>query len=236
MKIFAYIGSYRGKLSYSNYIIKETISIISKNYKVSKDDIFICSPNNYKIYDCIGCCNCFSQGNCTLKDDMNFIKEKLMESDLIIFSSPVYLHHVTGNCKSFIDRIAHWTHIMKLSGKLGVVISITDSNGAEFVTEYLSKVMEYLGISIIEKIEIKTQRITKEALDSIIRVKSKKIIKEIDNGNYEVTSFQEIYYQMQRQTAMGNTEMMSDYEKKYLLDRVDKYEHFNEYFQCYNKK
>lgn len=104
-------------------------------------DIYIYTPNELKINDCIGCSKCFFEGKCFILDDMSIVKNKLIDSDLIIFASPVYVHQITGCFKTFIDRIGYWTHTLKLTGKIGVSVALSDNNGNEFVIEYISKVM-----------------------------------------------------------------------------------------------
>lgn len=93
---------------------------------------------------------------------------------------------------------------MKLTGKIGVLVALSDSNGNEFVTEYISKVMQYLRISVISQIEVKVQGISQSALESIIRYESNKIKKAIDKKisrllhykNYIIKSKEVRYYLM----------------------------------------
>ncbi|HWR45179.1 flavodoxin family protein [Sporomusa sp.] len=64
---------------------------------------------NYK-----GCVSCFAcklkdgknYGTCALKDDLTPILEKLENADAIILGSPIYFHNVTGEMRSFIERLA----------------------------------------------------------------------------------------------------------------------------------
>ncbi|WP_278462878.1 flavodoxin family protein [Thomasclavelia spiroformis] len=231
MKIFAYIGSYRNKNSYTNFFVRRLINELSLVYSVKENDIYICMPNELKINDCIGCSKCFFEGKCSILDDMSIVKNKLIESDLIIFASPVYVHQITGCFKTFIDRIGYWTHTMKLTGKIGVSVALSDSNGNEFVTEYISKVMQYLGISVISQIEVKVQGISQSALESIIRYESNKIKKAIDKKNFPITPLQELYYQKQRSSVLSDDNDIGDFEKKLLRsENIKEYRYFIEYF------
>lgn len=235
MKIFAYIGSFRNKSSYTYYFVNNLIEQIAKCYKIDINDIFICTPNKYKIEQCKGCNQCFIKGHCSIKDDMGIVKKKMADSDIIIFASPIYVHQVTGNFKTFIDRIGHWTHIMKLSGKIGIIVSLSDNNGNEFATEYISKVMQYLGLSIISNIEIKIQGISKNGLDSIIQYESRKIIKKIKSKDFQITPLQELYYQKQRNSILNNNLDIGEYEKKELIkENITNYKHFIEFFYSKN--
>jgi multimeric flavodoxin WrbA len=63
---------------------------------------------NYK--GCISCFSCKlkdgkSYGKCAMKDDLTPVLEKIEKCDAIIFGSPVYLCEVTGQLRSFLERL-----------------------------------------------------------------------------------------------------------------------------------
>lgn len=105
---------------------------------------------NYTIHPCIGCCKCFLTGKCPIPDDTEILKEKLLNADVIIFSTPVYANNVPGDFKIFIDRISHWTHLFRLYGKVGAVLITTSNSGIEFVGKYLNELMLNLGLNCID--------------------------------------------------------------------------------------
>lgn len=59
-----------------------------------------------KIGHCIGCFTCWTKtpGKCVLKDDTEELLQKYMSSDIVIMASPLYVDHVTGIMKDFMDR------------------------------------------------------------------------------------------------------------------------------------
>lgn len=59
-----------------------------------------------KIGHCIGCFTCWTKtpGKCVLKDDMEDLLKLYMASDIVIMASPLYVDHVTGIMKDFMDR------------------------------------------------------------------------------------------------------------------------------------
>lgn len=76
-------------------------------------DINILHLNDLNIHGCIGCNHCQGDHNknydgndagCAIKDDMTWIYDDLIESDLIIIASPIYMHNFTGQTKLFLDR------------------------------------------------------------------------------------------------------------------------------------
>jgi multimeric flavodoxin WrbA len=66
------------------------------------EKIFLKDKNiNY----CTGCGYCFNhRGSCSQKDDMEEIKRKMLESDVIVMATPVYFYTMAGQLKTLIDR------------------------------------------------------------------------------------------------------------------------------------
>jgi len=63
---------------------------------------------NYK--DCIGCCSCKlinskSFGHCVVNDDLKPILGRIEESDAIVLGSPIYYGNLSGQMRSFTDRL-----------------------------------------------------------------------------------------------------------------------------------
>ncbi len=67
-----------------------------------------------KINCCTGCgyCNTNDYTACSQKDDMAEILDKMQSADVIVFSTPIYFYSISGQMKTFIDRLcARYTHI-----------------------------------------------------------------------------------------------------------------------------
>lgn len=146
IRIFVYSGS-RNLHSTTQIIAMELVKTIAERTqaRVVVDEY---TGYNTHMEECIGCTQCFIRGSCGMdgKDDMNEIRKKMLAADCIIMGSPVYFHAVSGNMKKLVDRLSYWTHTMELTGKLGIVIATSGGNGLNYVSEYLKKFMDYLGI------------------------------------------------------------------------------------------
>jgi multimeric flavodoxin WrbA len=70
----------------------------------------------------------------------------MLRADGIVLGSPVYIDHVTGQMKVFIDRLADTIHYQKLFGKYGCAVSTTWISGGAQVVSYLNHVLNYLGV------------------------------------------------------------------------------------------
>lgn len=103
---------------------------------------------DFHIALCEGCRTCFQQGACPLdrQDDMPRLRKKLQESDVIVFSSSVYCHNMSGIMKNFIDRAAGTAHLPALAGKTGFTLTATSSSGGKFVSDMLRQIQTSFGI------------------------------------------------------------------------------------------
>lgn len=72
------------------------------------------SLKDKKVNYCTGCSYCVSNNNtaCSQKDDMAEILDKMLDADTIVFATPIYFYTMSGQMKTFIDRIcARYTHL-----------------------------------------------------------------------------------------------------------------------------
>jgi len=105
MKIMAFNGSPRKKWNTATLLqkaLKGAVSLGAETELIHLYDL------NYK-----GCISCFacktiggkSYGKCAVQDDLVPIFNRIEQSDAIILGSPIYWGHVSGEMKSFMDRL-----------------------------------------------------------------------------------------------------------------------------------
>ncbi len=63
--------------------------------------IYLCDK---KISFCKGCLACMELKRCVIDDDANNINEKIKDSDVIVWATPVYYYCMSGQMKTMIDR------------------------------------------------------------------------------------------------------------------------------------
>lgn len=56
------------------------------------------------IHPCYGCDRCGMNGECIQKDDGNRVLKKLLDSDAVVFATPVYYFGMSVRLKMMIDR------------------------------------------------------------------------------------------------------------------------------------
>lgn len=220
-KVFVFIGSRRGQKSNSKIVLDLLIENISNNVN---DEVFydIYYSDNIKINNCLGCCSCFNNGECVLdkKDRFNLIKEKMINADFIILASPVYAHNVTGDMKIFIDRISSWFHLFKLAGKKSAVISVSSTNGNDFVNSYLRKILELVGTEVVSTISVTVDGPhmleDEEFLNEVLPYAGMKIAKAISDTNFQTSREQEKYFLAMRELYKTTPEEYRDKSYEYI--------------------
>lgn len=112
MKILSVNGSPH-KEKGNTYIIVKAFLEGAKEEGAEIQEIFL---QDKKIGYCLGCYMCWakSPGKCIQKDDMRDILSQVLQSDILVLSTPVYIDGVSAQTKTFIDRLipilkAHFT-------------------------------------------------------------------------------------------------------------------------------
>lgn len=73
---------------------------IDSGYNV--DFIFL---RDIKMEFCKGCLACQKIHKCIINDDINSLLEKIRKSDVIAFATPIYYYSISGQLKTFLDRM-----------------------------------------------------------------------------------------------------------------------------------
>jgi multimeric flavodoxin WrbA len=108
MKVIAFNGSPRGRGSQTGKIVEALFRGMNRA-GVETEQVFL---SEHKIAPCSGCFACWFQtpGACIHQDDMPRLLEKLTDSDLVIYATPLYVDNVTGIMKNFMDRCIPRVH------------------------------------------------------------------------------------------------------------------------------
>jgi len=110
-----------------------------------------------KIRYCIGCYTCMTKtpGKCVHKDDMtNELFPKWLESDLVVYATPLFHHTVNAPMKAFIERTfpicepfleqdesGRWVHPLRHKGPAAVVLSVCgflEASAFEALSHYVN--------------------------------------------------------------------------------------------------
>lgn len=146
MKILAIMGSPRAKGN-----TYKMVSRIEERMKALGDVEFTyLFLKDVHLELCKGCWQCLSWGEerCPLKDDREKIEKQILESDGVIFSTPVYAMNVTALMKNFLDRFAYTLHRPRFFNQYTMIICTTGALGLKETIDRLS-VIKFAGYNIV---------------------------------------------------------------------------------------
>lgn len=145
MKITAIYGTQRKSCTYN--IAKQFIEALLEGDELS--EFFL--PKDASNY-CRGCFKCFEDyTNCPDYGDLKPILEAMLRSDLILFTSPVYVYHTTGQMKAFLDHfgyqwMAHQPRA-EMFHKQALIISTAAGAGTKSAIKDIKDSTDFWGIA-----------------------------------------------------------------------------------------
>ena len=104
---------------------------------------------------CTGCMSCILKGchACDEGPSVQVIDQALRSSDLMVFTSPAYVYHVTGAMKAFLDHFAfRWMPhrpAPEMFGKRAVIITQCLGRGAKTVAKDIRHSLSWWGVSSV---------------------------------------------------------------------------------------
>ena len=97
---------------------------------------------------------CRKDGTCVLKDDLQDIYRRMIQSDALVFVTPVYWHDMSENLKTLLDRVRRMETSCNgyLRGKHALLAACAGGTGRG-TTEALSNLAQVLSHMDIESID-----------------------------------------------------------------------------------
>lgn len=139
-KVLLINGSNRKKNTYQLLLQIEKI-LTSRGIEVEMLHLF-----DYEIKHCVGCETCVKKESCCIADDMPVIMQKILDSDGVVLSSPVYMCGVTSKFKAFADRTNGWVHKPETAGKPVMFVTTTAATGIKETKRFLSSYAAGIGV------------------------------------------------------------------------------------------
>lgn len=209
MRIFAYVSSMRNEYSRSLCITNEIIEKLRELCQI--EECYIATPEKDIIELCNGCMGCLGMGKCVkdTKDQMKLLKEKMISADLIILTSPVYLHNINGPMKNFLDRLSLWCYTMPLAGILALPVSVSNTNGNQQVNEYLTKILNFFGAGTLDALSIKNNLMSEKEKAESIEARCQKITEYVSGQCEFIVSKNQLEYYKQMKMMLNNIDVES---------------------------
>lgn len=173
MKVLAVLGSPRRSKNTAN-LLNQYLDELQMNYGNAEiTEIFI---GDGSISPCLGCSTCktSSEKKCIIDDDMQKYYPMILESDLIVFATPVYWFNMTAQIKSFIDRFYAFDY-SKLANNKKIVLLTTfgaadvETSGAINIENSLKSMTEFLKLDFLHHIGVTASDVFLAGITKVIR-------------------------------------------------------------------
>lgn len=113
-KVLALMGSPRKNKNSDKLLDSLLEGMETLEYDIKK--IYI---KDLVVHSCTGCDHCgrSGTGNCVFKDDMAEVYDAFDNSDIVIFSAPLYFNSINGMSKNIVDRCQRYWSIKYTLGQ-----------------------------------------------------------------------------------------------------------------------
>ncbi len=99
------------------------------------------------VHTCVACNKCGMNGDCVFNDDFNFIKENIVDSDMVVFATPMYYFGISAQLKAVIDRFYSINGKIHTPKKSALILTYADTSDkeAEPIKKHYEVLLNYLG-------------------------------------------------------------------------------------------
>jgi multimeric flavodoxin WrbA len=125
MKILGISGSCRkDEISGVHKLVSTVLENTGMDYE-------LISLRGKKISGCIACLGCAADNICKVKDDMEPLRDKIVQADAYVIGAPNYYSMFNAVTHAFLERLYQFRHQTgdTLWGKLGVAVGVGGMNG-----------------------------------------------------------------------------------------------------------
>ena len=132
---------------------------------------------------CLGCYTCFQSDltRCPHYARLEPLATAMLEADLLILDSPVYVYHATGQMMSFLDHFGTWWVVHRprpeMARKQAVAISTAAGGGMKSTTKDMADSLEMWGVRRVYRMGFGVQAVKPEEIPERIQ---KRIHRETD--------------------------------------------------------
>ena len=103
-----------------------------------------------KIHPCTGCVHCGYEGPCVQKDDVESIRKKILDGDMLVFASPLYYYGMSAQLKILIDRFCAFNSCMQRKHMKSALLTVawnSDSWTFEALEAHYKTLVRYLNLT-----------------------------------------------------------------------------------------
>ena len=202
IRVFSFVGSGAGDASHTKVLSDRLARELRAQAESRGEELaYECvTADQLSISFCRSCNSCFGTGVCPLdaSDGVGDLKRRLLEADVVLFGTPVYLAEMSGATKCVLDRIAFWSHRLELAGKVGMALVTTSNNHGPQVERHLRELLQFMGLSMPEglclQLHAQPRLGVPEEADPAIAAAAARLLDAWDDPASCLTEQQELYW------------------------------------------
>lgn len=149
MKVMAFVGSPRRDGN-----TNKLVNAICKGAEESGHEVYIYNLSEMNIKDCVACdaCQLGKVDFCINDDKLTELLPEIAKADCLIVGTPIYMLHVSGVTKNFLDRLRPFLKpdltARYLPGKKYITVTCSGAPAESFsnVTEYFNEFFSYFSM------------------------------------------------------------------------------------------
>lgn len=106
------------------------------------------------VHPCVACNKCGMNGQCVFKDDFEFVRNNIVDADVVVFASPMYYFGISAQIKAVIDRFYAINGQIHVPKKAVLIMTYADTSAKEAqpIINHYETLLNYLGWSDAGKI------------------------------------------------------------------------------------
>ena len=100
-----------------------------------------------EVHPCIGCNKCGMNGPCVFKDDFEFVRQHIVDADMVVFATPMYYFGISAQLKAVIDRFYAINGQIHRPKKAALIMTYADNSPKKegVIINHYNVLLDYLG-------------------------------------------------------------------------------------------
>ncbi len=100
-----------------------------------------------EVHPCIGCNKCGMNGPCVFKDDFEFVRQHIVDADMVVFATPMYYFGFSAQLKAVIDRFYSVNGRIHHPKKSVLLMTYADNSAEKeaILVNHYNFLIKYLG-------------------------------------------------------------------------------------------
>ena len=133
--------------------MESTARLVQEALDATGETTEFVSLRDKNIGGCIACLGCVRENVCVVQDDMEELRQKIVDADAYVIGAANYFMALNGLCHCFLERWYQFRHRsgQAVAGKLAVAIGVGGAAGAP-IADQIEMFMAYNLIDTVAKV------------------------------------------------------------------------------------